>query len=190
MLPGIALLPQQQKQEDTRDVVQPDKLHQERQPAAEPGHEQPSAIAGVEIANHRRCTEDRQKQVVPGRHGRRIVRHAPEDRERRHPGCHQGRSEPGREEEHRRHPDDEGPQQDPPHRHERAAEPAEGQGVHVGQPAGVHFVEVPVRQLAGIEAVGGLEELAFVVGDPAAVDRRVSVERGGEPDGEECAVTS
>ena len=63
------------------------------------------------------------------------------------------------------------------------------EGVHVRETARVHLVEVAVRDLARIDAIGGLKELAFVVGDPAAVDGREGVERGHEPDDPEGGIT-
>src|ERR1700730_5538082 len=80
---SLALFKERQEQQHSRNVVGANYFDQYRYAPTEPCDKQPSSLAHVQIAQQRSRSKCSEEEVVPGRHGCRIVRVTPDHGQQR-----------------------------------------------------------------------------------------------------------
>lgn len=129
--------------------------------------------------------EDRRRELVPGRHGGRIVRETPGDRGQRDHGGDRRRGGPRSD---RIDHGDGGQRDTQDHQTQRekpdAAQP-EGERMQVGEPPCVDLVEVAVRHLAAQYALGSQRQHPFVGRYPGAIREGHEIRRTERPDNDQ-----
>jgi len=141
---GLDLLSIQEEHDCGGDVVHPDGLHEEAEPAPQTRDEQPATAAGIQVTEERQGSERRKEEVVPGREASEVVRHAPGNAQQDHEPSDGWRNEPRSDEVEHGHVEQREEEQDGSYGGELDAERLEAQRVEEAQPAGVELVEIPV----------------------------------------------
>src|SRR5215213_9903647 len=77
---GTGLGPKNKEQAGSREEVQADHFEENRDSAARAGDRDPAESIRLDIPIEGPGTRDREKQVVPSRHGRGVIGEAPEKR--------------------------------------------------------------------------------------------------------------
>src|SRR5439155_27061138 len=81
---GPVLLSVHEEHDRGGDVVHPDGLHEEAEPAPQTRDEQPATAVGIQVTEERLGSERREEEIVPGREASEVVRHAPGNAQQDH----------------------------------------------------------------------------------------------------------
>src|SRR5262249_23770420 len=164
-----------QKKHDARRIKQAWTLHEKGQASRGSRKGEPTDSRIAEIAKDGQGTKGREKQTIPGRHGRCIVRNAQNNGQESNCSRRPGGYEVACDGVDSGNPGEEKQEKHVSQRHQFRAEESKGQGVKVSEPAGVRFVRVAMRDLACDYSLGRLAEDALVVGNPITIQLRQEV---------------
>ena len=141
---GPVLLSVHEEHDRGGDVVHPDGLHEEAEPAPQTRDEQPATAVGIQVTEERLGSERREEEIVPGREASEVVRHAPGNAQQDHEPSDGWRNEPRGDEIEGGDVEQREEEQDGSYGGELDTERLEAQRVEEAQPAGVELVEIPV----------------------------------------------